>query len=674
MNASGNEFKKNPTLITESRIKIEKPEEFEESIFKEVYQSATQIVLRTLKRHENYDDLDHPYNNIIAFIGERGKGKSSAMVSFHRALKSIQKGMPKNTFFEEFFDDDEPKYRFISLGEIDPSLFRGKESLFEIVLAKMFGLFKESLESNNSSSYSDEDRRELVKHFQNVFENLKYTTGNHKDELYKQEALDSLIKLSTSSNLYESFQKLVNCYLRVLGKHQSNYKNFLVIAIDDFDLKIEGVYEMLEDIRQFLISRNIIILISCKMQQIQETVLTSIYSSFLSQLGQNKELLESIINESELNGKAEKYVSKLVPLSRRIVLPDIDSIVYKKRLLLNEIPKQVLEHLGIYVNPDLFNAFYPETLREFNSFEKIAGEDWKDPKHRMDYFKNYLIEKISNIKSNRNLSELLIGSNPSNYMTHFKRMLQKLLSDLNPPSKNSTKNEKDTSASYPEIIRLYRQLLTEIPKYETNLQKLVSLYRTYFNILYFEAMENEENLYLKIYDWEPPFPITLPDNLTIKELKASKALIYSFGESKTDYTLQDNEYDIEEKQLELAPQNGILYNNSKLARLFNLDLALKYFDYYESAKKELTTKKSKNAPDTPSIQLLASKKATDDLESNLSFNKEPTKKRMKSDNQENLEQNNEENESLEKIKKLIRDSEFYSKFSDVKKEIETLLK
>ncbi|WP_341902244.1 hypothetical protein [Fluviicola taffensis] len=661
MNASGNEFKKNPTLITESRIKIEKPAEFEESIFNEVYRSAKQIVLRTLKRHENYDDLDHPYNNIIAFTGERGKGKSSAMISFHRALKSIQKGMPGKTFFEKFFHDDEPKYRFISLGEIDPSLFRGKESLFEIVLAKMFGLFKESLESNNSSSYSDEDRRELVKHFQNVFENLKYTTGNHKDELYKQEALDSLIKLSTSSNLYESFQKLVNCYLRVLGTHQSNYKNFLVIAIDDFDLKIEGVYEMLEDLRQFLISRNVIILISCKMEQIQETVLTSIYSSFFSQLGQNKELLESIINESELNGKAEKYVSKLVPLSRRIVLPDIDSIVYKKRPLLNEIPKQVLEQLKIYVNPDLFNAFYPETLREFNSFEKIAGEDLKDQDDRLDYFKHYLAEKLLSIKLNRNLSELLIGSSSKNYMTHFKRILQKLLSDLNPPTKNSTKNEKDTSASYPEIIRLYRQLLTEIPKYETNLQKLVSLYRTYFNILYFEAIENEKNPYFKIYDEGPLFPIPLPDNRRIKELTASKAVIYSFGEPKTEFPLQDSESDTEENQLELSPPNWILYHNAELAQFFNLDLAMKYFDYYESAKKQIAPRKSKNASDTLSIQLSASKDAADILISNLSFSKEPTKKGTSSGSQEN----HEENESLEKIKKSIRDSKFYAKFSDI---------
>lgn len=664
MNESKQESKKNYLQSAEFKIIIEKPEEFEESIFSDVYKSARQNVLKIIKRHESDDDTNNPSNNIIAFTGERGKGKSSAMISFHRALKSIQKGTREEAFFDEFYKGDEPKYRFITLGEIDPSLFRGKESLFEIVLAKMFGLFKESLESSDSSRYSDEDRRELVKHFQTVFENLKYTTGNHKDELYRQEALDALIKLSTSSNLRASFQKLIRCYLRVLGKQDDHCKNILVIAIDDFDLKIEGVYEMLEDVRQFLISQNIIILIACKMPQIRETIQASIYSSYLSQLGQNKELLESITSESELIGKAEKYVSKLIPLSRRILLPNIETIVFNKRLLLHEIPKQVFDQFKIYINPDLINAFYPETLREFNSFEKIAREDFSDPKQRIDYFKNYLIEKISNIKSYRNLSELMTTSNAKNFMIHFKRALQKILSDLNPHNDNF-KHDNSTS-SYPEIIRLYRELLNEIPKYENSLQKLVSLYRTYFNILHYEAMKDENTPYLKIDDRQMFFSIKLSADKSIKDLEASKPLIYSFGASKTKYLSQTIPSTV--KHFELSFVNGILYDNADLAKYFNLDLVLKYYESFE--KTDSADNEQSTSHDFLLIhELSASKNAAEALLKSLSFFPQGTTK----DDDAERSQKEEENKSLEVIKELIEQSKFYQNFSAIKKEINHLL-
>ena len=388
-------------LNSEYKIKIEDVEEFETSIFNKVFHDARERIKDIITHPESKHSYD-TYNNIIAFTGERGKGKSSSMISFLRGLNGIESGNKKDLFFTEFYDNSEAKkakYQFITLDVIDPSLFRGKESLFEIVLAKMFSLFKLSLDkgpsNNHFSVITDEERRELVKHFQNVFENLKYTTGNLKDELYKQEALDALIKLSTSSNLRESFQKLIKCYLRVLGK-QEKCENFLVIAIDDFDLKIDGVYDMLEDVRQFLISEKIIILIACKMEQMQEAIEMSIYTSFTAFFAALKNSstiyyeydLQKENKSLEIELKAKKYIEKLFPITRQISLPNTENIDLNKILKnvkSNSNDLKILEVIynktNVFLQSSKFmkSVIYDETLRSLvNLFHSIDSANFHE--------------------------------------------------------------------------------------------------------------------------------------------------------------------------------------------------------------------------------------------------------------------------------------------------------
>lgn len=74
-------------LNEDYKIKIEKGNTFNDSIFKNVYKSALSNILDIIKQSENSKDAKYDdFNNIIAFTGERGKGKSSSMISFRDAL------------------------------------------------------------------------------------------------------------------------------------------------------------------------------------------------------------------------------------------------------------------------------------------------------------------------------------------------------------------------------------------------------------------------------------------------------------------------------------------------------------------------------------------------------------------------------------------------------------
>lgn len=373
-------------LNEEYKIKIEKGNQFEDSIFKEVYKEALKNIIEIVRHHEihgkiKYDD----FNNIIAFTGERGKGKSSSMISFRDAL--VNKEYDNNKVFFERQNDPEQFLKNKSFAEIDiidPSLFRGGESLFEIILAKMFRKFQDRI-NKNDFKIDQNEKRELIQHFQKTFQNLQIINSD-RTEIFKKDSIEALSKLAISSNLKEDFDNLIEYYLKYFDKG-----NFLIIAIDDFDVNIENAYKMLEDIRQFLIQPKVILLISCKLEQLSEALMIH-YKNIK---------IESLI---EVEEKAKKYIDKLIPFSRRIFLPEVkklEDIEFKiladKELIFNNntgnfnelMIKLIFEKLNIIQTNNILNSnfIFPNTIRETQNF----------------------INTLLNIPNNQKLRKYIIG-------------------------------------------------------------------------------------------------------------------------------------------------------------------------------------------------------------------------------------------------------------------------
>lgn len=360
-------------LNEEYKIKIENGNQFDQSIFSDVYTAALNNVLEIVKQSEKdknskYDD----FNNIIAFTGERGKGKSSSMISFRDAIVNKSEIEHRDFFNKPEFEFLKNK-SFAEIDIIDPSLFRG-ESLFEIILAKMFQKFQTKIKESNNQ-ISQDDKRALIKHFQEVYENLQIINSD-RIEIYKKESIEALSKLAASSNLRQCFKNLVFDYLLRFEEG----KNYLVISIDDFDLNVSGTYEMLEDIRQFLIQSNIILLVACKIEQLKDTV-----------IGYYKKL--NIDNE--LNNKAKRYIDKIIPFNRRNNLPDVRKL-YQRDFKIIQNGKTVFENKDtnfkisilklIYNEVDLFqgldtlnqNSIIPETIRQTQNFASVIFSEDKD--------------------------------------------------------------------------------------------------------------------------------------------------------------------------------------------------------------------------------------------------------------------------------------------------------
>jgi len=401
-------------LGDEYKIKVENSSEFSGSIFIDLYEKSAKnvddIICQSLKKREwhkknkksdflNIDD----YNNVIAFTGERGSGKSSSMVSFANSL--VQNSFSKSDFFKDY--NYLNKAEFLSIEIIDPSLFNDQDTLLEIIISKMFLKFQKRIDKSDSIDIDYDKKRLIVGLFQKVFDNLK-TLHNEKTIIYEQEAIEALSKLANGTNLKENFRILIDNYLDFFNTP----KGFLLLAIDDFDLNIKGAYPMLENIRQYLIQNNILILIACKIEQLQDSIEQTIIVDY-------KEL--SGFRDKESNdspaGKAIKYLEKLFPIAHRIVTPQIttylvDDIKKKNDEIVSEfvvknnnitilatdtIEEGILQIL--YKKNNLFisksnqsiSFIVPETIRELsNVISFLYSSD------NIIDFKNYLLSEIKN--------------------------------------------------------------------------------------------------------------------------------------------------------------------------------------------------------------------------------------------------------------------------------------
>lgn len=290
-----------------NKVKIEEYKEFKNSIFSEVYEKAKFLVKDTIDENEcNRNDADKFAEgdyicNIIAFVGKRGMGKSSAMLSFAYFLRD-------NSFFEN--------QRFYVLPKIDMSMVTCNESLLDIVLAYMWSKYEEI---DNELYTKDASMKSLKKKFIEVKDSYmrfkKANVKNYEEELYSVRELKSLAK---SLHLRNSFSRLVSDFLERVweNKHASMKEKYLVFVIDDLDLVSDNFGEVLEQIKNFLSIPQVIVLTTL---DIERGILNKRHE--LEKLFSGKYLFDD--TEEKVLEYATDYMAKVIPFNKRIYMPDI---------------------------------------------------------------------------------------------------------------------------------------------------------------------------------------------------------------------------------------------------------------------------------------------------------------------------------------------------------------
>jgi hypothetical protein len=245
------------------------------------------------KEKENGYELK---NNIIVFSGDRGSGKTSAMISFGKYLERFGSG--KN---------------FMLLEMIDPSYFRKNESILLNIITIMFKMAKRYNQAKHTHGNTKVHERkisafnDLLQDFGKVFSGVK-----RMDSIIpKEDSIEYLNELSDAIDLKKSLTSLIHKFLRLF----EDTPKYLVIMIDDLDMNVSVAAAMLEQIRKFLIHENVIILFATNMDQLQFEM-KEYYSKYYDKILNPIQPPTSVgVDVEEM---ATKYLLKLFPPLQRI--------------------------------------------------------------------------------------------------------------------------------------------------------------------------------------------------------------------------------------------------------------------------------------------------------------------------------------------------------------------
>jgi|GEM_PF-1825854 len=374
--------------------KVEDFEDMKKGLFADVYIKSAKNVIEIVESAEEYYENDEEKrrtnmsiysNNIMAFVGDRGTGKSSAMKSFVKALTNG--GLWE---IEKKLDRDKC---FLALPVIDPSQLKCEEGILESVIANMYSDIKQIIENTNRKCCSNEvpvDKMQaILSQFDRTYISLKCyrAEGRRGYDDENDTALEKLDRLSSSQKLRTDMQELAEKYIEmcvdnppssICSKNKNRKSQFIVIAIDDLDMNIEYGFEHAEEIRKFLMLPNVIIVMSLNIDQ-------------FSQLVQREYLVkyEIMIRNHYLNNEiyqlAEKYITKFLPLNRRCAMPDLAavslssfSVEYgdqpkESELLAEYFLKKIYTTTGILLlkNNAGGHGIIPDNLREIHQLHAL---------------------------------------------------------------------------------------------------------------------------------------------------------------------------------------------------------------------------------------------------------------------------------------------------------------
>ena len=295
----------------ETGIVVEKTEEqFKQSLFKEQYRQALTLVNSIITGSKD-TDTDAPMSNIVAFCGDRGEGKTSALMTIRNILigRDSYEAAKEAKLFSTANKIEKNSFKVLRL--IDPAFFDNKHNLLELLLGQMYADVREAdkdcmQEDIYSGNFNKNiaDRNTLMAKFQDVKRSLAIIHKASDKNAY--DSLEEIDELAAGIELKEDLNELMRCYAKYFGNER------VLISIDDLDLNVTEGYLLAEEIRKYLCSpKTCVILISIKVEQMAEVIQSYLRGS-----------IKDIIENNDIQEMSLRYVAKMFPTQNRVNMPN----------------------------------------------------------------------------------------------------------------------------------------------------------------------------------------------------------------------------------------------------------------------------------------------------------------------------------------------------------------
>lgn len=354
------------------------------------------------KQDAIYSSWEFP-NNIFVFAGERGSGKTSCMLTARELLcmrkrdhkvvlddlfeieDSVKKNQDKAKIKEKEIDtykDILKETSFYRCEVIDPLFFDSNHNILELFIGT---LFRDLMKKEEKEPQYRHDRKLLLSRFAEI--RRIFPLLGKKLEFSEFGDLEQLKDLSASLELKEVLRELVRDYLEYVYK-DTNGK--LVLCIDDIDLDMKDGYGLVECIRRYLNMPELIILMAVKLEQLGNVIRIKYTKDFRPLLEREEKYIENKTVKGDdnynevVNHIVERYITKLLPLNQRIIMPSVKDLFDKdiqvcrkqggkvrKVNILSPMKNGILEEiykktrLLFYNTKSQVNYIIPYNLREF---------------------------------------------------------------------------------------------------------------------------------------------------------------------------------------------------------------------------------------------------------------------------------------------------------------------
>lgn len=294
--------------------------------FHNYIQQTERLRIRLKKRGATDSEINNMLyrspQNIIAFCGKRGTGKTSAMLSFAEFLE--RDDGPGSASYE-FKKQNFSNMRSVVLSPLDPTMLENDQDLLSVVLSRLLYKAEERWNHNTSFRHSYED----LETEKNQLLRMANACMNGIQAVKKKKEISSLADLQRigdsavlKKNLFDLVEKVNSFCLNKVDADGST--DYLVIPIDDTDCQIQKAHAVMEDIRRYLTLPNVIILMAMDSDMLRNVFAQHYADAF------NTGLNKSFLEPREMQHYAEKYMTKLVPATHRVYLPVFENIIRSK--------------------------------------------------------------------------------------------------------------------------------------------------------------------------------------------------------------------------------------------------------------------------------------------------------------------------------------------------------
>lgn len=338
--------------------------------FSRQYSMAIKLVAKYLEEEKKapveslFDSYTDGNNNLFAFVGDRGTGKTSCMLSVANSLVNKH----DSGFEQEVINHTE----FFTIGLLDPSYFDSEHDILMLFVAKLYSLFSEQAKKIEPDSDKYDLKARLIKSFA--------STQKHIHSLLQEansidgDEFERLTSYAVALDLKKDIKTLIDDYRAFIEKP----KAIMLLMVDDIDLNTTEASKMAELLRKYFVHPNTIVFISVKLDQL----------SYIKKLDLTKEF-EAIVGHGieyqEIDEMAERYLSKFMPQEHRIFLPtpelyfddELTIKVGEKTRSFSSV-KQAIPELIYWKTRYLFynfegeaNYIVPRNLRDFRQLLKV---------------------------------------------------------------------------------------------------------------------------------------------------------------------------------------------------------------------------------------------------------------------------------------------------------------